>query len=302
MAPRKSQDSKIRSNYLNKYVAGSFTGFPNFFRNQKFKNKKQVKKALSSVEAYTLFRPALKKYPRRPVKVFFPYQQIGLDIMYMPKRDQGVKYILIATDCFSRYLWTEFLRKKDAKSVVIALTKLLKKMKYKPKTFFVDRGKEWYNFAVKQFLDNNNIRMFSTYSTLKSMMAERVIYEIRKRLARYQVYTQSGKFVQVFPMIVKNYNGSYNRTIKMRPRDVNEDNQLEVFMNIYGKYLNKIPKPLQFNPGDLVKISASKLLFAKASSSQNWTKENFKVEKAIQSVPVNYFFLEDLVGNEITGK
>jgi hypothetical protein len=154
---------------------------------------------------------------------------------------------------------------------------------------------------VRAVLDKYKIRMFSVYSTMKSSMVERAIGTIRRMTARVQTRTGSKNVIGILPTIIKNYNNTVHSATKFKPAAVTEEDQQAIWDNVYGKLAKQKPKPLQFKVGDLVRISAAKLIFDKATSTQGWTSEVFKVARAVQSTPVNYFYLTDLKGEKIEG-
>lgn len=86
----------------------------------------------------------------------------------------------------------------------------------------------------------------------------------------------------------------------MRPVDVNTENENLVFRSLYGKYIKKQPRALEYKVGEMVRISVQKL-FQKKSATQTFTEEVFKIVKAVQSVPVNYFYLVDKNSEPIQG-
>ena len=86
----------------------------------------------------------------------------------------------------------------------------------------------------------------------------------------------------------------------MAPKDVNEDNHVEVLVNIRKthKIASKKPKK-QFREGDFVKIPRKKDKFEKGATSK-WTEEIFKIAKS-KKTPQKYIYkLVDYDGEPIT--
>ena len=52
----------------------------------------------------------------------------------------------------------------------------------KPKTIWVDQGSEFYNTSFKDFLKINNTEIYSTYNKGKSVVAERFIRTLKKKM------------------------------------------------------------------------------------------------------------------------
>ena len=88
------------------------------------------------------------------------------------------------------------------------------------------------------------------------------------------------------------YNNTKHNTIKMKPKDVGDDNN-----RVYIEEHNK--KGAKFNVGDRVRISKLKNIFAKGYTP-NWSKEIFTVNDINDTVPWTYS-LKDLNSEEILG-
>ena len=99
-------------------------------------------------------------------------------------------------------------------------------------------------------------------------------------------------YFNVLDDIVDEYNNTYHKTIKMKPKNVKDYHFVE-----YNKESNaKGPK---FKVGDHVRISKSKNIFAKGYTP-NWSEEIFVVKKIENNVPWRYI-ISDLTGEQIVG-
>ena len=92
--------------------------------------------------------------------------------------------------------------------------------------------------------------------------------------------------------IVKEYNNTHHRTIKMKPIDVKDNTYIDFKKGIN----NKDPK---FKVGDHVKISKYRNIFAKGYMP-NWSEEIFAIKKIKNTVPWTYV-INDLNDEEIIG-
>ena len=82
----------------------------------------------------------------------------------LSKYNKGIKYLLCATDLFSKYPWIVPLKyKKGSSSIVNAFQKIISEGR-KPNKIWVDQGIEFYNHLFKRFLRINNIEMYSAYN------------------------------------------------------------------------------------------------------------------------------------------
>ena len=92
--------------------------------------------------------------------------------------------------------------------------------------------------------------------------------------------------------IVKEYNNTYHRTIKMKPIDIKDNTYIDF------EKIDKDKDP-KFNVGDYVRISKYKNIFAKRYMP-NWSEEVFIISKIKNTVPWTYV-INDLNDEEIIG-
>jgi hypothetical protein len=297
--------SEIQKLYTDKRSTASFSGLPAFIENSKYKDKKLVEQQLSHLDHYTLHRPVRRHFPRRMYRVPWIGFQWGMDLMStenMSNENNRVSYILYCQDMFSRYLWTAFLKSKSAAEVRRGLRQIFKsatKQRW-PKYVLCDEGTEFWNSAVMEFMASKGVKMFSSRSNLHSAMVERTIRTMRDKLARYQTKYNTRDFIKIWPTLVYNFNHTKNRTTKFRPADVTVKNQDEVFRNAYARIIGAKAKRPSLSPGTLVRISRAKLRFAK-SSEQSYTTEVFKIVRAVESIPVEFYYISDLKNQPIIG-
>ena len=99
-------------------------------------------------------------------------------------------------------------------------------------------------------------------------------------------------YIDKLDYIVKEYNNTYHRTIKMKPIDV-ENN---TYINFNKEVNNKDPK---FKVRDYVRISKYENIFAKGNMP-NWSEEVFIISKIKNTVPWTYI-INDLNDEKIIG-
>ena len=73
------------------------------------------------------------------------------------------------------------MKDKRGFSIVNEFQKFLGSSNRKPNIIWVDQDGEFYNYFFKRFLKNNKIKMYSTYSQGKSVVAERFIRTLEKQ-------------------------------------------------------------------------------------------------------------------------
>lgn len=246
-----------------------------------------------------LHKPARRNFPRRRIIIK------GLDDLWQAdlaefipyaRENKGYKYVLVVIDCFSKYLWTTPLKTKTAGEVSRAMESILRYGR-KPKNLQTDAGKEFYNRDFAQLMKSSGINHYSTYSTVKASIAERVIRTVKEKL--YKQFSMRGKFkwIDILDDITDTYNTSKHRTIAMKPIDVTRTNESVLHARVY-KNIKTFGRP-SFNIGDIVRISKHKSLFDKGYIP-NWTTELFSIEKVQITNPVTYL-LKDMLNKPIKG-
>ena len=122
--------------------------------------------------------------------------------------------------------------------------------------------------------------MYSTFNEGKSVVAERFIITLKNKLYKHMTVTGKNVYYDVLDDVVNEYNNTKYNTIKMKPKDVKNDNN-RVYIDEHNK------KSARYNVGDRVRISKFKNIFAKGYTP-NWSREIFIVNKINDTVPCTY--------------
>ena len=134
--------------------------------------------------------------------------------------------------------------------------------------------------------------MYSTNNKGKSVVAERFIRTLKNKIYKYMTLISKNVYIDKLDDIVKDYNITYHKSIKMKPVDVKDN----TYINVKKEVNDKNPK---FEVGDHVRISKYKNIFTKRYMP-NWSEEIFIIKKIKNTVPWTYV-INDLNGEEIIG-
>ena len=74
-----------------------------------------------------------------------------------------------------KYRFTIPLKNKNAQTIKDSFENFLINSKRKPNLIETDRGKEFYNNIVQDFLNKNNIKIYCRNSSLGAVFAERFL-------------------------------------------------------------------------------------------------------------------------------
>ena len=140
---------------------------------------------------------------------------------------------------------------------------------------------------MQLFFKNNNVKIYHTNSHLKAVVIKRFNRSLRELMMKEFVKNNNIVWYNILPKLIKVYNNRYHSTIKMRPNQVDKNNEKYIKENIYT--YNKTTKNPNFKIGDLIRISLKRRdLFDKASSNIKWSEELFKIHSINRSNVITY--------------
>lgn len=253
-----------------------------------------------------LHRSVRKNFPRRHYVMRGINDTFQADLIEMipwANQNNSYRYILMVIDVFSKRAWAMPLKNKTGEEVTNAMTSIFtSNPTHIPRNLHTDEGKEFYNQCFQRLMKKYAINHYSTYSKMKASIVERFNRTFLNKLWPKFNLQGSHKWLHLLQPIIKEYNSTVHRTIKMRPIDVNEKNEQHLLNTVYKQnndidIVNKTK--IKFRVNDYVRISKYKSLFEKGYTP-NWSTELFRITRILPTNPVT-FRLVDLNDNEIKG-
>lgn len=244
-----------------------------------------------------LHRTARKNFLRRHtiIKGYKDLWQIDLaEMQQYAGENDGYRYIVVCINCYSKFVYTRPVKNKTGVEVTQAMKSIIEEASYAPKNLQSDQGKEFYNSNFQTLMKKYKINHYSTYSTKKAAIVERVIRTLKNNLYKQFSARGSYRWLQILPTVTKTYNNTKHRTIGMKPKDVKENTQINAY-----NYLKIVPQKMKYRLGDIVRISKYKGVFDKGYTP-SWSTELFKISKVNITNPPTYL-LESLEGQPIKG-
>lgn len=274
-------------------------------------SKKLITEWLMTQDTYTLHKPRRLRFRRNCYKLNNIAELWEIDLAQFSddyaSHNEGVKYLLVVIDCFSKYMFVEPLKRKTPESVIAAFKKIFARTTLRPQRCQSDSGSEFIAGKFKKFLKDNDIIFNTTLNPdTKAGCVERSIRTLKNKIYKYLTHVNSFTFIDKLDDIVKSYNHGYHSTIKMAPNDVTDRNILQVYKNIQSSQVKarrrskkKQKKLSKIKVGDYVRITKGKKAFTKGYLPC-FSEEVFVVKTVIYRDPVVYR-IEDLEGEEIKG-
>ena len=139
------------------------------------------------------------------------------DMQSISKYNKGIRYFLCAIDLFSKNACLVPLKDKKGGTIHNVFQSILNSSKRKPNKIWADPGSEFYNSSFKKWLEENDIKMYSTYNERKSVITERFIRILKNKISNYTTAVSKNVYFDVLDDAVDNYNNKYHETIKMKP-------------------------------------------------------------------------------------
>ena len=135
-----------------------------------------------------------------------------LDILdlkdYGPENNRGYRYLLVVLVP---------LKNKNAQAIKDSFEKIVIGSKRKPNLIESDCGKEFHNNIFQDFLNKNNIKLYSRNSSYGAIFAERFHRTIRDLLKRPIFENGDGNWTDILSTITKQYNNRTHSTTKLTP-------------------------------------------------------------------------------------
>ena len=234
-------------------------------------------------------KPPKRNYNTNKTDIYHIDDIWSLDILdlkdYGPKNNRGYRYVLVTIDNFSKFGWTIPLKNKNAQTIKDSFENILTNSKRKPNLIESDRGREFYNNIFQDFLNKNNIKLYSRNSSYGAVFAERFNRTIRDLLKRPVFEKGESNWIDVLPKITKQYNNKIHSSTKLSPKDASlKKNEGFVYKNLLDKR-NKIKPKFQIN--DLIRVADLKRTFSKGDTT-NWSYKLYKITEIFNDTIPTY--------------
>lgn len=302
-----SLNPEIQHNYVTPHPTNfSSPGNLQRFYGDRFK-KSEIINTLQNIDSYTLHREYKEPRQRNPYYVRYYLEQIQadlIDVRSLSDKNDGVNWLLLAIDSFSKYLWIKPMKNKSGKDTRAAFIDLVERdlAGKRIESFFTDRGKEFVNRYVRNYLQSKKIRHDLAFSEIKCGVAERANRTIQDIMYRFMTEYQTSRYIDVLDDIVQSYLQRGHRSLEyMTPEKAalpeNHPLVLEAHINKYRKIKRVVPR---YQVGDKVRIkSLGRLQHAfQRGYHVRFTYEQFEIIRISTTMPKPFYYLKSLDTDE----
>jgi hypothetical protein len=299
------EEKYVEKRYFNPSRTGAFDGLHGFMKaNPQFRDKKNIDKILSSFPTYTKHKPLKRKFKRRRVVIAerdILHSADLIDYQKYASENKSFRWILLVVDLFSKFIFTEKLKRKNMESVSEGFRSIYEKNKKRiPQMLWLDQGLEFYNRPTLALMKKLGINMYSTKSKMKAAGAEANLKQLRYKLAKYFTHTGRHEWISVLQDFTKNINTSYHRAIKMSPTEASlPKNSSKVWCNLYTSLLKTELIPPKYSVGERVRISKNKAITFTKGFDVNYSSEHFIIDKILFTPGATTYKLKDEKGEDV---
>ena len=297
--------------YKNPELPGSFGGVGKLVKEYNRTGNKvkyeDARRALTSVDSYSIYKQAKQKFRTRPVVTYGIDHIWDMDLLSIPRDivqdNDGYSYILGCLDIFTRHVWCTPLLSKRAPIVLKGFKDILASTDRSPHILRSDEGSEFKNRIFIAYLKEKGINLIHNEMKTKANYIERFWRTLRVKIHRYMHENNTNRFIDKLQDFVKAYNNTYHRGIKARPSEITFKNELKFYKaqkDRSDKYVNDNIK-YKFSIGDKVRISHLSHPF-KRSFDQQHTPEIFTVFKRSKRQGLPIYEVKDCSDSPIKGK
>lgn len=274
-----------------------------FVKARGIKDIRDAERKLSNIHAFSVHKPARKRYPTRKIILKAPRENICIDLIdfqAFSRKNGGFNWLVVALDGFTKELWTEPVKKKTTKEVAIAFDTILKRAKGKVRFTFTDMGLEFVGKAFQDLMKKHGIVHYVSRTKRKSWMCERVIKTIKTLLFKYFTHEKTQRWLEIIPKIVSAYNNTEHSSHGFKPNSIKPKDVDEVFHRLFSRLAQTPRPPPKYRIGEKVRIAKNRLTFQKGYE-QSFTDDVFRIASYVPgSYPVPSYKLETLDGQPIS--
>ena len=185
-----------------------------------------------------LNKPVTHKFQRKKTIVNYIDHIHSADLVDMKMYsniNKGYNYIFTNIDIFSKYAWAFPLKTKKIQDVKLCFQKIFKERKLD--YLWTDKEPAFFSKEMLKYFEDNNVSIYYTNSHLKAVNIKRFNRSLRELMMKEFVKNNNTVWYNILPKLIKTYNNRYYSTIKMRPIEVNKNNEkcIKQFSYTYNK-------------------------------------------------------------------
>lgn len=286
----------------------AFSGVSRVKEHSRGRTYDSVERDLEQLDSFTRQRQKSRPRTYNPFLIHAPREQIQMDLIDISalwRQNKGVRFLLVAIDCFTRKAAVVGIRKKSAEKTLEAIKIVLEtQLPPLPKSVVFDRGSEFMNAKVREYLQNLGVKQFNPTGFHKAALAERFNRSLQSLIYKYLTDRNSKRYIDVLPALVQTYNSRKHRSIGMSPNEAelehNHARVREILGVHHGEALKQRRKP-RYAVGDRVRIKEHRLnpKNFRRGYKQQFSSDIYKIYEVKTNLPIVMYKVESEDGRKL---
>lgn len=269
----------------------------------------RARKILESIDSYVLHREYKRPRKFNPYYIYRPRDLIQADLIEIrtiSAENDGINYLLLIIDVFTRKIWVYPLRDKRATTMKNAFENWLQSLRKKPKVISVDGGTEFWNNMVKDLFRRHNVELQLSVGTSKAAYAERANKTLQILIYKYLTDRETVRYIDVLDQLVDSYNNRGHRSLEnFTPNEAeqrrNERNIREIAMKRFSRIKRKKPL-LKLGQAVRIKTEAKQIVSSRRAYAEQFHGEYYVIHRINRQLPIPLYFIRSMdTGQHIDG-
>ena len=240
----------LRNIYRDLKRGGSFQSAEKLYHTVKREGKyeiplRTIEKFLEGQDTYTLNKEVRRKFETNAIPTIAKnkvWEADLADLAKFMKHNDNYRYLLGCFDSFSRKLYVRPLKSKKGTEIVKALKEIFQEAGTIPRTIRSDRGSEFTNSVVTEFLKEEGVGHSFTSNLSQAAFIERCWKSLKKRMVKYMQDRNTKAYIGVLQDLVKGYNNTFHSAIGMTPNEVKTETHARAAYNMIRNKERRRPK------------------------------------------------------------
>lgn len=312
-------NSKELETFLKEYQSGkhpaSFAGVSKVKKHYPHFSLNKIRTYLTHADVWSRHSEIKRPKCYNPVFVYKKRTILEADLLQidnLAKSNDGVRFLLVCIDNFSKKIFVRSLKNKSMSAVAPALEEILKEMKPEKKSrMCTDFGVEFLNKKVRAVAEKYGLTLINS-TVNKCSNVERVIKSLKELIMKNITAKEDRRYIDDLNDLVNVYNSRHHSTLDDTPNNADKDNNhsktLERLRFVIDKKMgkcsrNKIKQIAKFKVGDIVRFSRSKNVFTR-SYDETHSVRVAEIKRVLKHLPIVMYELQEYKNDKenITGR
>jgi hypothetical protein len=270
------------------YESNGYPAIDKFFKivkQQKLNfTRDDIKQFLDKQQVAQLHKKKVKRVKGTPITTTGMNMEWQIDLLDMSKfyhENQGMRWILIVVDIFTRRAYAEAIKNKETKNVLDGLQKIFKEAKVFPQVIASDNGSEWKNdvaAALKKagiFHKTNDVGDHNVLGII-----DRFSQTLKHMIYKHFTQKQTSSWTDILQKYISSYNKAEHSSLGMSPLEAEERpiDVANIHLNRAKEAKGKL-KDSNIKVGDIVRIHKGKDTKFEKGYEIRWSLETYKVNE-----------------------